>query len=211
MRLGIPKRSKFHSTAWILTPGASRASSTSSWSCLVPSYGLIPVPPHLRHLTILSPFLRVPFPSQFLHFCFFCPMFFRTQSSKVDRRSSPTFFKRSLAILPSPNDPERDPLTFLQIGLLHVIVRRLAPASRPSSTRPPQPRRQRPRAARHRLRQYRTVFGQIPRLLAVRYAPIRQEIEQSEDTYAPGYTPPEACGALKCGRTGSLDSFDSRS
>ena len=43
-------------------------------------YGLIPVPPHLWHLTILSPFLRVPFPSQFLHFCFFCPMFFRTQS-----------------------------------------------------------------------------------------------------------------------------------
>ena len=58
----------------------------------------------------------------------------RTQSSKVDRRSSPTFFKRSLAILPSPNDPERDPLMFLQIGPLHVIVRRLAPASRPSST-----------------------------------------------------------------------------
>jgi hypothetical protein len=28
--------------------------------------GLIPVPPHLWHLTILSPFLRVPFPSQFL-------------------------------------------------------------------------------------------------------------------------------------------------
>jgi hypothetical protein len=58
----------------------------------------------------------VPFPSQFLHFCFFCPVFFRTQSSKVDRRSSPTFFKRSLAILPSFNDPERDPLMFLQIG-----------------------------------------------------------------------------------------------
>ena len=28
---------------------------------VMPSYGLIPVPPHLRHLTILSPFLRVPF------------------------------------------------------------------------------------------------------------------------------------------------------
>ena len=114
---------------------------------VMPSYGLIPVPPHLRHLTILSPFLRVPFPSQFLHFCFFCPVFFRTQSSKVDRRSSRTFFKRSLAIVPSFNDPERDPLMFLQIGPLHVIVRRLAPASRPSSTRPPQPRCQRPRAA----------------------------------------------------------------
>jgi hypothetical protein len=114
---------------------------------VMPSYGLIPVPPHLRHLTILSPFLRVPFPSQFLHFCFFCPVFFRTQSSKVDRRSSRTFFKRSLAIVPSFNDPERDPLMFLQIGPLHVIVRRLAPALRPSSTRPLQPRRQRPRAA----------------------------------------------------------------
>jgi hypothetical protein len=33
--------------------------------------GLIPVPPHLCHLTILSPFLRVPFPSQFLHGLFF--------------------------------------------------------------------------------------------------------------------------------------------
>jgi hypothetical protein len=29
--------------------------------------GLIPVPPHLWHLTILSPFLSVPLPSQFLH------------------------------------------------------------------------------------------------------------------------------------------------
>jgi len=50
---------------------------------VMPCYGLIPVPPHLRHLTILSPFLRVPFPSQFLHFCFFCPVFFRTQSSTL--------------------------------------------------------------------------------------------------------------------------------
>ena len=33
-------------------------------------------------------------------------------------------------------------------------------------------------------------------------------IEQSEDTYAPRYTPPEACGALEWGRTCSLDSFD---
>src|SRR5712692_3272421 len=30
-----------------------------------------PVPWHLWHRTILSPFLRVPFPSQFLHFGFF--------------------------------------------------------------------------------------------------------------------------------------------
>jgi hypothetical protein len=27
----------------------------------------------------------VPFPSQFLHFCFFCPVFFRMEFSKVDR------------------------------------------------------------------------------------------------------------------------------
>jgi hypothetical protein len=54
---------------------------------VMPSYSLIPVPPHLRHLTTLPPFLRVPFPSQFLHFCFFCPVFFRTLSSKVDRRT----------------------------------------------------------------------------------------------------------------------------
>ena len=114
---------------------------------VMPSYGLIPIPPHLRHLTILSPFLRVPFPSQFLHFCFFCPVFCRTHSSKVDRRSSPTFFKRSLAILLSPNDRSVTPLCFCKSIPLYVIVRDLAPASRPSSTRPPQPRRQRPRAA----------------------------------------------------------------
>jgi DNA-binding transcriptional LysR family regulator len=35
-----------------------------------------------------------------------------------------------------------------------------------------------------------------------------RDIEQSEDTYAPRYTPPEACGALEWGRTCSLDSFD---
>jgi hypothetical protein len=77
---------------------------------IMPSYGLIPVPPHLRHLTILSPFLRVPFPSQFLHFCFFCPVFFRTHSSKVDRRSSPTFFKRSLAVGPLASEMATLPL-----------------------------------------------------------------------------------------------------
>jgi hypothetical protein len=38
--------------------------------------GLIPVPPHLWHLTILSPFLKVPFPSQFLHGFFFSPELF---------------------------------------------------------------------------------------------------------------------------------------
>src|ERR1700733_7980257 len=43
--------------------------------------GLIPVPPHLWHLTILSPFLRVPLPSQFLHGFFFSPALFFTLSS----------------------------------------------------------------------------------------------------------------------------------
>jgi hypothetical protein len=57
------------------------------------NYGLIPVPPHLRHLTILSPFLRVPFPSQFLHVCFFSPVFFHTEPSKVAHRFSPICFK----------------------------------------------------------------------------------------------------------------------
>jgi hypothetical protein len=35
---------------------------------------LTPVPPHRLHRTTLSPFLSVPFPSQFLHFSFvfFC-------------------------------------------------------------------------------------------------------------------------------------------
>ena len=32
---------------------------------------LIPVPSQRWHRTTLSPFLRVPLPSQFLHFCFF--------------------------------------------------------------------------------------------------------------------------------------------
>jgi hypothetical protein len=44
--------------------------------------GLIPVPPHLWHLTILSPFLRVPFPSQFLQGFFFSSVLFRTVSSR---------------------------------------------------------------------------------------------------------------------------------
>jgi hypothetical protein len=114
---------------------------------VMPSYGLIPVPPHLRHLTILSPFLRVPFPSQFLHFCFFCPVFFHTQSSKVDRRSSRTFFKRSRAILLSPNDRSVTPLCFCKSVPLHVIVRLLHQRQGQAQRGPPQPRRQRPRAA----------------------------------------------------------------
>jgi hypothetical protein len=51
--------------------------------------GLMPVPPHLWHLTILSPFLSVPFPSQFLHGFFFSPMLFRIRSSKFDRSNIP--------------------------------------------------------------------------------------------------------------------------
>src|SRR5271169_2850847 len=46
---------------------------------------LIPVPPHLWHLTILSPFLRVPFPSQFLQGFFFSPVALRTVSSQFNR------------------------------------------------------------------------------------------------------------------------------
>jgi hypothetical protein len=33
----------------------------------------MPVPSQRWHLTTLSPFFRVPLPSQFLHFCFFGP------------------------------------------------------------------------------------------------------------------------------------------
>src|SRR5258708_3761775 len=40
--------------------------------------GLIPVPPHLWHLTILSPFLSVPFPSQFLQGFFLSSLLLRT-------------------------------------------------------------------------------------------------------------------------------------
>ena len=61
---------------------------------VMPSYGLIPVPPHLRHLTILSPFLRVPFPSQFLHVCFFSLALSHMECSKVAHRSLSTLFKR---------------------------------------------------------------------------------------------------------------------
>jgi hypothetical protein len=44
--------------------------------------GLIPVPPHLWHLTILSPFLSVPFPSQFLQGFFLSSVLLRTVSSR---------------------------------------------------------------------------------------------------------------------------------
>jgi hypothetical protein len=44
--------------------------------------GLIPVPPHLWHLTILSPFLRVPFPSQFLQGFFLSSLLLRTIPSQ---------------------------------------------------------------------------------------------------------------------------------
>jgi hypothetical protein len=45
--------------------------------------GLIPLPPHLWHLTTLSPFLRVPFPSQFLQGFFFSPSLFRMVSLRI--------------------------------------------------------------------------------------------------------------------------------
>jgi hypothetical protein len=44
--------------------------------------GLIPEPPHLWHLTILSPFFRVPFPSQFLQGFFFSSVLLRTIPSR---------------------------------------------------------------------------------------------------------------------------------
>jgi hypothetical protein len=46
----------------------------------------MPVPPHLWHLTILSPFLSVPFPSQFLQGFFFSLPLFR-----MDVPESPLF------------------------------------------------------------------------------------------------------------------------
>ena len=55
---------------------------------------LIPVPPHLWHLTILSPFLSVPLPSQFLHGFFFSPTIFRTVSSQFNRRINTTANRR---------------------------------------------------------------------------------------------------------------------
>jgi hypothetical protein len=45
--------------------------------------GLIPVPPHLWHLTILSPFLSVPFPSQFLQGFFLSSALLRTIPSQL--------------------------------------------------------------------------------------------------------------------------------
>ena len=62
--------------------------STMLWFCRTwTNYGdLMPVPPHLWHLTIVSPFLRVPFPSQFLHGVFFSATPFRMLSSKFGSR-----------------------------------------------------------------------------------------------------------------------------
>jgi hypothetical protein len=58
----------------------------SSYSASALAYeGLTPVPPHLWHLTTLSPFLSVPLPSQFLHGLFFSPTLFRMVSSRFDR------------------------------------------------------------------------------------------------------------------------------
>ena len=44
----------------------------------------MPVPPHLWQRMILSPFFRVPFPSQFLLGFFLSSMLFRIQSSKFE-------------------------------------------------------------------------------------------------------------------------------
>jgi hypothetical protein len=91
---------------------------------VMPGYGLIPVPPHLRHLTILSPFLRVPFPSQFLHLCFFCPVFFRTQSSKVHIHVG----------MPTSNDGDFvNGLELVAPPTLQVVVGFRAPAKSPAT------------------------------------------------------------------------------
>ena len=47
----------------------------------------MPVPPHLWHLTTLSPFFRVPFPSQFLQGFFFSPMLFRMPALQIFNHS----------------------------------------------------------------------------------------------------------------------------
>jgi hypothetical protein len=51
------------------------------------AHRLIPVPSQRWHRTTLSPFLSVPLPSQFLHFCFFLPSLFRIGSSGSDGRA----------------------------------------------------------------------------------------------------------------------------
>jgi hypothetical protein len=43
---------------------------------------LIPVPSQRWQRTTLSPFFKVPLPSQFLHFCFFGPAGFCIASSE---------------------------------------------------------------------------------------------------------------------------------
>ena len=51
------------------------------------AHRLIPVPSQRWHRTTLSPFLTVPLPSQFLHFCFFLPSLFCIGSSRSNGRA----------------------------------------------------------------------------------------------------------------------------
>jgi hypothetical protein len=51
------------------------------------AHRLIPVPSQRWHRTTLSPFLSVPLPSQFLHFCFFLPSLFCIGSSGSNGRA----------------------------------------------------------------------------------------------------------------------------
>jgi hypothetical protein len=51
------------------------------------AHRLIPVPSQRWHRTTLSPFLSVPLPSQFLHFCFFLPSLFCIGSSRSNGRA----------------------------------------------------------------------------------------------------------------------------
>jgi len=58
------------------------------WHCAhVRAHRLIPVPSQRWHRTTLSPFLSVPLPSQFLHFCFFLPSLFCIGSSGSNGRA----------------------------------------------------------------------------------------------------------------------------
>jgi hypothetical protein len=77
---------------------------------------LIPVPSQRWHLTTLSPFFRVPLPSQFLHFCFFGPAGFGISSSRNQ--------------WPLPDQKRADGLcTLIRAHCYHVLPRWAAQAT----------------------------------------------------------------------------------
>jgi hypothetical protein len=104
-------RRNFRSTTLVVVAGADRPRTPrqSVWTIYD---GLIPVPPHLWHLTILSPFLSVPFPSQFLHGFFFSPMlFFMASSENSDGAWRSLRERTSRARKRSPDRAKRNPGT----------------------------------------------------------------------------------------------------